>query len=458
MHKADTRISNMDYAGAIILHVLIGALIYLNESLAKGYFFAILFYFTYRIIVSSNDSRTFEVLKACAYFVGVEVFLRTTRGAISYEAGKYIVILFMLMGMLYKGLSGRGYPYFIYLMFLVPSIFVASTTLSFDANFRTNIAFVLSGPVCLGIAALYCYDKRVTFNQLSNILYVMVLPIIAHTVYIYFYNPSVREVINNTASNRAASGGWGANQVSAVLGLGMLIMAIRLFTKSPSIRLKVLNAFILIAISYRAVVTFSRGGVFAAILTISIFLFFYYISASRKKKNEVIGMFIFFCISLSITWMISISQTDGYINLRYENKDHLGREKEDLTTGRGELFKEEVEGFIHSPFLGIGSSRAKDQRIEEEGQGVTSHSEFSRTLAEHGIFGVIILLILMFKPFEIRSRNPQNYYFYAFLAFWFLTINHMSMRIAMPAFIYALALLKVTHDPTTLHRKQITSK
>ncbi|NRD20540.1 O-antigen ligase family protein [Winogradskyella eckloniae] len=340
-------------------------------------------------------------------------------------------------------------------MFLIPSIFVASTTLSFDANFRTNIAFVLSGPVCLGLVALFCYDKRISFNQISQIMLFMLLPIIAHAAYIYFYTPNLKEIISSTASNRAAAGGWGANQVSAILGLGMFLMTIRLFTKSPTIPLKLLNASILGLISLRAITTMSRGGVITAIAAIGIYLFYYYRQSKISKKNEIISIFGLLCISLVITWFASVSQTGGLVGLRYANKDHLGREKESLTTGRSELFEGELEGFISSPFFGIGSSRAKDERIELEGQGVTSHSEFSRTLAEHGIFGVIILLILIFKPLEMRGRNRGNYYFYALMAFWFLTINHMSMRLAMPAFIYGLALLNVKNEKRPIHRKQL---
>lgn len=445
--------TNITYINAIGFHLALGILIYLNESFAKLYFLGATFYFIYRIITVAEKYKTYEVLKACAYFVGAEVFFRATKGGISYETGKYMVIVFIVMGMFYRGLSGKGYPYFIYLMLLIPSIFVASTTLSFDANFRTNIAFVLSGPICLGLAALFCYNKKISHAQLSQILLLMVLPIIAHTAYIYLYTPSLREVLTSTASNRAAAGGWGANQVAAILGLGMFIMAIRLFTKSPSMALKLLNATLLGLISFRAVTTMSRGGVIAAIIAIVIFLFYYYRHSSIKKRNEVIVVFGLFLISLISTWVVSINQTDGLVNLRYANKDHLGREKESLTTGRGELFENELEGFVASPFLGIGSSRAKDQRIEDDGQGVTSHSEVSRTLAEHGIFGIVILVILIFKPLNIRAINKQNYYFYAFLAFWFLTINHMSMRIAMPAFIYALALLNVTHEKPPLRRK-----
>lgn len=431
----------------------LGILIYLNEGISKFYFLAAAVYFMYRIITVAEKVKTLEVLKACAYFVGAEVFFRATKGAISYEAGKYMVILFILMGMFYKGLSGKGYPYFIYLMFLIPSIFVASTTLSFDANFRTNIAFVLSGPICLGLSALFCYDKRVSFPQMSQILLFMVLPIIAHAVYVYLYAPDLKEVLTGSSSNRAAAGGFGSNQVATALGLGMFIIGIRLFVNSPTLGLKLLNTVLLIFISYRAVVTLSRGGVVAAIICLSIFLVVYYMSAKARVRNQILGVFVLFVGALIMAWIVSSSQTMGLSEKRYANQNAAGIEKEDITTGRAELFMNEIEGFVSHPFWGIGSSRAKDQRIEEDGQGVTSHNEISRILAEHGIFGVMILIILIFKPLNMRTNNPQNYYFYALLAFWFATINHSAMRIAAPAFIYGLALLNVTHEKPTLRRK-----
>lgn len=431
----------------------LGLLIYLNESLAKLYFLSVFLYFTYRIITVVASEKTIEVLKACAYFVGAEVFFRTTKGAISYEAGKYMVILFIMMGMFYKGVSGKGYPYFIYLMLLIPSIFIASTTLSFDANFRTNIAFVLSGPVCLGLTALFCYDKKITFKQMSQILLFMLLPILAHTAYVYFYAPDLRDILTSTASNRAAAGGFGSNQVATALGLGMFILGVRLFVNSPTFGMKLLNVILLIFVSYRAVVTLSRGGVVAAIICLGVFLVVYFAGARAKVRNQIFGVFILFVGALFSAWIVSSNQTRGLTEKRYANQNAAGIEKEDVTTGRTDLFLGEIEGFISNPFLGIGSSRAKDQRIEEDGQGITSHNEISRTLAEHGIFGVIILVILIFKPLNIRSNNRQNYYFYALLAFWFATINHSSMRIAAPAFIYGLALLNVRNEKPPLRRK-----
>ena len=67
-------------------------------------------------------------------------------------------------------------------------------------------------------------------------------------------------------------------------------------------------------------------------------------------------------------------------------------------------------------------------------------STFSTTNNKKFIFG---LFILFFTPVILYLDNKQNVYLFCFLAFWLLTINHAAMRLAAPAFIYALSLLKV---------------
>jgi hypothetical protein len=376
-----------------------------------------------------------------------------TNGGLAYEASKYLVILFMLMGMFFRGLSGKGYPYFFYLIALVPAILVASTTLSFDANFRTNIAFVLSGPVCLGIAALFCYDRKVSYTLILDVIKFLALTSISTTTYLFLYNPSIKETLSGTASNLAASGGFGPNQVATALGLGMFAVAVRLFLKSPSLVLKLLNLTILGAMTFRAIVTFSRGGVIAAVIVIAAFLGIVYLRSGSQGKRQILSSFILFSIAIMITWSISSQQTYGLIDKRYANEDALGREKQDITTGRVELFMEEIDGFLGSPFLGIGASRVKDIRVEEIGRNLPSHNEIGRLLSEHGFLGILIILILIIKPLDYHASNKRNLFFYAFFAFWFATINHSGMRIAAPAFLYALCLLNVTYDKPSVHRQ-----
>ena len=447
------------YINLVLLHIVLGLAIFAFEPFSKLYFVLIMLYFIYRILFASKSTKVNEVLLACAYFIGAEVLFRMTKGGLAYEASKYLVILFVLMGMFFKGISGKGYPYFIYLILLVPSIIVASITLNFDANFRTNIAFVLSGPVCLGAAALFCYDRKVTYKQISNIIMYMSLPIITMTVYLFFYNPSIKDVLHGTASNSAASGGFGPNQVSTVLGLGMFCLVVRLFLKSPTLFLKILNLSLLGAMTFRCIVTFSRSGIAATVIVIAAFSFSIFYKSSAKQMAQTIGSFILIMLLAYMTWTISSDQTGGLIDLRYANLDVQGREKADITTGRIGLFKEEISGFLNNPFMGIGASRIKDIRVETIGRNLPSHNEIGRLLSEHGFLGILILLILIFKPLDYRSSNKRSIYFYAFLCFWFATINHSGMRIAAPSFIYALALLNITNKNALakiLKRKRTT--
>jgi len=395
------------------------------------------------------------VLLGCAYITGAEVLFRMTKGGLAYEASKYLIILFMAMGMFYKGLSGKGYPYFICLILMLPAVLVASVTLSLNAHFRTNIAFVLSGPVSLCVAALFCYDRKITGKQIMDILIYLMLPIVSTTVYLFLYNPSIKDALSGTASNSATSGGFGPNQVATILGLGMFIMVVRLFLRSPSFVYKMLNLGILGAMSFRAIVTFSRGGIFAAIIVVAAFLWSLFFRASYRQKNQIISSFVLLVLGASITWVISSTQTMGLIDKRYANEDSLGREKGDISTGRLDLFMEEIDGFLQSPFLGIGASRTKNIRVETTGQHLPSHNEIGRLLAEHGLFGIVILTILIFTPLSYYSKNRKNVFFYAFLCFWFATINHTGMRIGAPSFIYALTLLNITNDKRPIHRQQL---
>ena len=450
------KIENTDnYIALVLFHIGLGVLFFVAEPMAKVFFAIIMLFFIWKIIAASEPKKVQHVLLGCAYFTGIEILFRMTKGGLAYEASKYLVIIFMVMGMFFKGLSGKGYPYFIYLILLVPSIVVASVTLTFDAQFRTNIAFVLSGPVALGIAALFCYDRKVNKKQLMDIMLYMLLPIISTTTYLFLYNPSIKDTLSGTASNASSSGGFGPNQVSTILGLGMFLIIVRLFLKSPSLFLKIFNVLILGAMTFRAIVTFSRGGVIAAIIVVAVFLYSLFIRSSLKQKNQIIGSFFLLIVVVVVTWTISSNQTQGLIDNRYLNKDSMGRQKEDVSTGRLGLFMEEIEGFLESPFIGIGASRIKNIRVETIGLKLPSHNEIGRLLAEHGIFGIFVILLLISTPLGYYSRNNKNLFFYAFLAFWFATINHSGMRIAAPSFIYALALLNVTNEKHSIHRKQL---
>ena len=382
---------------------------------------------------------------AAAYIAGVEVFWRQTGALVFYETGKYAVILFLLIGMFFKGTSSRTIPYWIYLLILMPGILVGSITLSYDAEFRKQVAFNLSGPVCLGISALYCYYKKIKKRDMEMVLMMLLMPLLAQMFYLYLYTPTLREEIINLSGNYAATGGYGPNQISTVFGLGAFLLVTRLFTvKNKAINL--VDLTLLGMMGYRAIVTFSRGGVFTAIACIIAFIGFLYYKQDSGGKTVTKFKFVIVIFSFFAIWVFSTITTSGLIGNRYENKNKFGQSKGDISTGRVDLFETELEGFYHNPVFGIGVGKGKEFREEELGIEIASHNEVSRLLAEHGMFGVLAILILIFVPLLFWLKFQNNYYFLAFVAFWFLTINHSAMRIALPAFVYGLALLYIVDD------------
>lgn len=434
------------YIVSLVLHIFIGGLVFINEALAKVYFFFIVFYFLNRLLRAPKSRMTFEVLMACAYIVGAEVFLRMNGGTFFYEAIKYLVIIFIAIGLFSNSFANQALIYILYIVLLIPGIFVAVGQMGFETDIRRAIAFNLSGPVCLGLVALFCYKRTVTFTQIKRILVFLMLPLVSMTVYLFFYSPDLQDVITNTGSNFEASGGFGPNQVATVLGLGIFVMAARYFMSKESIFHKGFDLFLLGLFGFRALVTFSRGGVITAAIMILFFVGLYYLKVNIKKKFQIKISLIVFLGLILFTWMASSIQTSGFIEKRYANQDALGREKEDITTGRTDLIAFEFSEFINNPFLGIGVGKVRDERLNETGIQAASHNEMSRIVAEHGLLGVFAFLILFITPLVFRLKNRTNLFFYSFYLFWFLTINHSAMRIAAPAFIYGLCLLNVTYE------------
>lgn len=442
----------------ISLHVILALAIYFLPVLSNVYLIGIFVYFLFKIIKSTTQERTLQILLACGYVIGAEVFIRMTGGSILYEASKYMVIFFSVVGIVSTRISQKSFVYVLFILLLVPGIFVAGFNIGSDTVIRKAITFNLSGPFCLGVASIFCYKKSISFDNFKTLLYYIALPLITTTTYLFVFNPSVRAVISGTGSNFDTSGGFGPNQVATVLGLGMFVLTVRFFSKAPYKIFKIVNIVLLALMSFRAIVTFSRGGVFVAIIMIVFFILMYFKKSNSKNRKRITfltGLFV--VLGLSI-WAISSIETDGFIDKRYNNEDALGREKEDISTGRTALLSLELNAFLENPIFGIGVGKSKEYRLEKTGVLAASHNEMSRILSEHGIFGLIAFSILFITPLVQRIRNKSNLFFYSFFLFWFLTINHSSMRIAAPAFIYSLCLLSIRYEKPFIHRQQIVAK
>lgn len=443
---------DLNYLYLIGFHVIIGILIFMMPFLSKIYGYGIYIFWLWYIIKSQNKND--EVLIAAAYIVGSEVFLRMTGGNPLYEITKYGVILFLFVGMYFSGFSKGALPYWIFLILLVPGVIISTFVLDFDTNIRKVIAFNISGPVCLAIASLYTFRKKIALAQMNTILLSLGLPIIACMVYLTLFTPNVREVITGTDSNFTTSGGYGPNQVATILGLGMFIFFSRIILESKSTFQVILNLFIAVNITYRGMLTFSRGGMITGFLMILLLLLFLYIKSNGNGKVKLNYIFAMIGLAMLCIWGYTSFQTGGLINKRYANQDAAGRVKESRFTGREEVAASEIDMFLKNPIFGVGVGKGAEVRKEETGIEVLSHDEITRMLAEHGSLGILGLMILFFTPLFLYFENKFNMYLLCFVCFWFLTINHAAMRTAAPAFVYSLSLLNVQ---LVLPKKRVSS-
>ena len=432
---------DQSYLFLILLHVFIGALGYVLPFTSKIYGYSIFIFGLYYIIKSQNRSN--EALIVAAYVVGSEVFLRMTGGNPLYEISKYGVMVFILLGMYYSGFSKGAAPYWTFLLLLVPSIVISTFALNFETDIRKAIAFNISGPVCLGIASLYTFRRKISLEDTNNILLSMGLPIISCMVYLTFYTPNIQEVVTGTESNFQTSGGYGPNQVATILGLGMFIFFSRIILDSKTKFQILINVFIALNITYRGMITFSRGGMITGFLMIFLLLFFLYFKSNFAGKVKLNYIIVLLVIALIATWSYTSFQTGGLIDKRYANQDAAGRAKKSQLTGREEIATDEINIFLKNPIFGVGVGKGVEVRKLDTPDAALSHDEITRMLAEHGSLGVLALLILFFTPLVLYLDNKFNMFLLCFVVFWLLTINHAAMRTAAPAFVYSLSLLNV---------------
>ena len=408
-----------------------------------GYIYGIAAFVAGIIFIVNTGNKNNEVLLMAAYFTGIDVYLKMIGATILNEYGKYTVIIFMLLGIIYKGFSKASFLYIFFLALLLPGIYIGAETLSLDANIRKAIAFNITGPVCLGICAVYTFQRHISFNRMKDVLTMLMLPLIAILVNLFLYSPSISEVVTGTDSNFAASGGFGPNQVSTVLGLGMFIAFVKLLFDSNSKKMQILNSALVGLFAFRCIITFSRGGMITGLLMIVVMLLLLYRITTSRAKGKIIMVTGASVLAGLLIWGYTSVQTSGLIDKRYANENAVGVKKESALSGREVLMESEFDMFLSNPFLGVGVGKNKEVREESTGIKAASHNEVTRMFAEHGSLGIIAFLILLLTPLMLYLDNKFQIFAILFTIFWLLTINHAAMRIAAPAFVYSLALLKV---------------
>lgn len=402
-------------------------------------------------VVATRD-KDHCAAKYALYLMGMEILYRMSGGGIFWELGKYACIWLFICGMMVRGRQSRIGPFLLYLVLLLPAIALTSSDSGFNA-YRRMVMFNLSGPISLAVSGMYFYQRKIDEDQLWSIQRCAILPAFS-VLALLFLGPSVSDVEINAESNFSLSGGFGPNQVSTALGYFLLLLFFAMWNRRV-LTWNIWTDYLLAGlVAYRALLTFSRGGLFAVVIAVGVsFLGLLVLSRDFRSRFGKYSMILCLAaVAASGIFYIANKATGNWVLYRYQGLDSSEVEHgENLRegsylTGRENLAAAELDIFLDNWVTGVGLGMSVElRRFHSE---VSTHSEPSRLMAEHGILGLFALcLLLVVFPADrlLKDRNMLSQQF--FLLFFVLGINtmlHAAMRMAMPGVVtgFAFALVR----------------
>ena len=387
-----------------------------------------------------QDKQPFRLIYLTGYIIGAEVLWRMTRVGLLWEYDKYAVSFLLLLAMLKWRKSFKTLP-LIYSLLLLPAVVMTVTGSSSIFQARSDISFNLSGPFALTIVALFFSGIEFNGRQLRQLLLYTVMPIagVAFLVLIKAESATLADFAS-AQSNFLTSGGFGPNQVSAILGLGALLCWVIILTQEKFGVLKCVLSLLMVWFLAQAFLTLSRGGVVNFLVAASLATPFL-----AKKQGRMLSIFVISAAILGIFVFLVIPRMD-----RFTGGALTERFTDTGTTGRYELIAKDLKLWEKNFLLVVGPGRAAYLRDRQTGlSGITSstsaglaaHTEYSRLLAEHGLLGLLALLLLLamfFGNFLRAKTSLAKGLTLAFMVWSLVEMSHAAMRLAAISYFFAL--------------------
>jgi len=373
------------------------------------------------------NGRLDRVVYAAAYIAGSEVLWRMCSAAVFWESGKYAVILIFAIALIgQRAVRSWALPV-LYFLLLLPSIALAPYNLLSD-DARQQISFNLSGPAALAISVCLLSQTRLSGREWSNTVIALAGPLAA-IVTVAVYNTIAAPTLTFTLnSNEVTSGGFGPNQVSAVLGLGAVLAFFAGIEPGRRISFRWAMLGTALAFAIQSAMTFSRGGLYGA--AGALIAGSWYLLRDPRRRRLLLSTASVFSVIAAFVILPQLDRfTQGTLVARFEAVN---------TSQRDEIAREDLKAFLAHPVggLGPGGRFVSGERWE------AAHTELTRLLAEHGLLGVgaLLLLIVMALQTVQAARTLQEKALVAALFAWsFITMSHAAMRLVAPPLIFGLA-------------------
>lgn len=422
-------------------HLLLGAVAAYTRIPLIAWFLVNLFIAVPLLFTTKDVSKYMQLV---VYFVAFEVLGRMARTSpfIPYEVAKYLFFAFALLGIA-KGYTKGIIGYLLFLL-LVPGMIVNEAG---ELPLHEWI-FNILGPINIALGVVVLKKQKVTLNGLMAILRACIYPIIAMVAFVIVKAPTYTELTFSLGSNTGTSGGFGANQVSTMFGLGAFITFIFIFLRITLTGKRWVDISLLVLFLFQGLLTFSRGGVIGAVL--GIIIIFYYSLQTRQIKQYT--KFIPAIILLGIVFVMADKLTGGVLLQRYQGESAStlagAREKSltVITSGRSDIFLGDLALFYEHPVFGVGVGSSRSLRAYHS--DLSAHVELSRLLAEHGLMGIFYFLLMLAIGVQIMRVKGNPLLKSLKVAFFIIALYstfHSATRTFVTPILMGLSVLSITN-------------
>ena len=366
-----------------------------------------------------------------SYAAGADVLWRMTGAHVPWEISKYLVVFCCLGGLARLGRGARWNPLAItYILALAPSILVLLQ--NFHGGLRSlaqPLSFNLSGPLSLFASVWYMSQLRLSRGDVHKLLGCLIAPLLSVALITALATNAATNLTFTDESSKATSGGFGPNQVSLALGLGALLSFIVAVDPEPRAWQRWI-AFVLVPVfGVQSALTFSRGGLYSfALALMPATLLSLQNRASRK------WLVLFTGVLTVVTALVIVPRLDeftgGELSARFADTN---------PTHRDAIIYEDLRLWGEHPLLGLGPGGATFQR---RGESTLAHTEYTRLLSEHGLFGAVALgALFALCATALLRRQPlgERALRVAFILWSLISMLHAGMRLAAIGLLFGWA-------------------
>jgi len=418
----------------IVLHIVLALLID-NFRFAATVHALLVFALGVWTALSSEDIR--EVIPYVAYIAGAEVLWRMSKASVFWEYGKYATIAILILALIKnrKPLRQPGLPILYFLMFL-PSIILTIDFLGWTDQAREFISFNLSGPLATAICLLFFLQIKMDESLMTKTVWAMIYPIIGILTLAVYSTLTATAIEFGSEAVFVTSGGYGPNQVSAILGLGALLLIMKII-QTPKKQGRFFSIFLILAFVIQSFLTFSRGGVYNLVIALAAALVILLFKPTRFIKSFSVVFFLLLIIGYLVFPQIE-ELTSGAFSQRFQDINPISRIS---------IANEDMRLFYENPAFGVGPGMAYFTRVNK--LFTSAHTEYTRTLAEHGILGIFALLFLVIQMGVAFLKAPgviERAWIVALAGWSAVEMAHAAMRIVAISFLLGLAVVSWRHQ------------